>query len=84
MKLRKNTMAKKANKHRQHKDILLNSRRGLNVGGIVIPYWPSYWGGVGGGDVHHGQTTGGEHNDNNSNDSGSADTGAGADSSGQM
>ena len=51
------------------------------IGGIVVPYWPSYWGGVGGGDGHHGQTTNeGAQNDN----SGSADTGAGADSSGSM
>jgi hypothetical protein len=69
-------------KHRQHRHVTLNSRRGLRVGGVVVPYWPSYWGGVGGaGDVHHGQTT----NEGASNDSsGSSDTGAGADASGQM
>ena len=68
-------------KHRQHKKVELNTRRGLRVGGVVVPYWPSYWGGIGGGDVHHGHTTNeGAHNDS----SGSSDSGAGADSSGSM
>ena len=78
--MRKNTMTKKQSKHRQHKDIRLNSQVGLQLGGIVVPYWPSYWGGVGGGDVHHGQTTEGAQNDN----SGTPDASTGADSSGQM
>ena len=69
-------------KHRQHKRVILNSRRGLRVGGVVVPYWPAYWGGFGGtGDVHHGQT----NNEGGNNDSsGSSDSGAGADSSGSM
>jgi len=68
-------------KHRQHKRVIVNSRLGLRVGGVVVPYWPAYWGGIGGGTVHHGQTTNeGAQNDN----SGSADAGAGADASGSM
>jgi hypothetical protein len=69
-------------KHRQHKHVTLNSKLGLRVGGVVIPYWPSYWGGMSGiGDVQHGQTTTeGAQNDNN----GSADAGTGADASGSM
>lgn len=69
-------------KHRQHKKVTLNSRRGLRVGGVVVPYWPAYWGGIGGmGNVQGGQTTNeGAQNDN----SGSADSGAGADASGSM
>lgn len=35
-------------KHRQHKHVDMNRRRGLRVGGVVVPYWPSYyWGGGG-------------------------------------
>lgn len=35
-------------KHRQHKNVELNRRQGLRVGGVVVPYWPSYyWGGGG-------------------------------------
>jgi len=68
-------------KHRQHKKVTVNSRLGLRVGGVVVPYWPAYWGGVGGGTAQHGQTTTeGAQNDN----SGSSDAGAGADSSGSM
>ena len=69
-------------KHRQHKHVTLNSHRGLRVGGVVIPYWPSYWGGMSGmGNAQGGQTTNeGAQNDN----SGSADSGAGADASGSM
>ena len=68
-------------KHRQHKKITVNSQLGLRVGGVVVPYWPAYWGGIGDGNVHHGQTT----NEGAQNDSsGSSDAGAGADSSGQM
>lgn len=74
-------MKKKQSKHRQHKNITLNSKRGLHVGGIVVPYWPSYWGGIGGGSAQHGQTTNeGAQNDN----SGTPDASAGADSGGQM
>jgi hypothetical protein len=70
-----------AKKHRQHKLVDTDSRIGLRVGGVVVPYWPAYWGGIGGGSVHHGQTTTeGAQNDN----SGSADAGAGADASGSM
>ena len=47
----------KSKKHRQHKHVDMNQSKGLNVGGVVVPYWPSYWTGIGGGDVHHGQTT---------------------------
>jgi hypothetical protein len=79
--MRKNIMKKKRNNHRQHRDIGLNNQLGLRVGGIVVPYWPSYWGGIGGGSAHHGQTTTeGAQNDN----SGTPDASAGADSSGQM
>ena len=73
-------------KHRQHKHVTLNSRRGLRVGGVVIPYWPSYWGGIGGmGTAQGGQTTNEQTNEGAQNDnSGSADAGAGADASGSM
>lgn len=77
--MRKNIMTKKKNKHSQHKRVNLNSQLGLRVGGIVVPYWPAYWGGVGGGTVHHGQTTEGEQNDNSS-----SDASTGTDSGGQM
>lgn len=67
--------------HHQHRNVEMNSQRGLLIGGVLIPYSPSYWSGTGGGDGKHGQTTNeGPNNDN----SGSADTGSGADSSGQM
>jgi len=36
-------------KHEQFKRININSRRGLRVGGVVIPAIPGYWGyGIGG------------------------------------
>ena len=31
-------------KHEQFKNVRINSRRGLRVGGVVIPAMPGYWG----------------------------------------
>lgn len=56
-------------KHRQHRHVVLNERRGLNVGGVVVPYWPSYWGGVSG--YGHTQPTNEGSSNDNSNSSGS-------------
>jgi hypothetical protein len=53
---------------------------GLRVGGVVVPYWPSYWGGMG----YYGNSTnvtnqGGAGNDTNSGaDAGVGDGSAGA------
>jgi hypothetical protein len=71
-----------AKKHRQHKRVSVDSRIGLRVGGVVVPYWPAYWGGVtGAGDAHHGHTT----TEGANNDSGGySDAGSGSDSSGSM
>jgi hypothetical protein len=50
---------------------------GLRVGGVVVPYWPSYWGGMGyPNDVTNHEGAG---NDNNSgSDSGAGDGSSGA------
>lgn len=55
---------------------------GLRVGGVVVPYWPSYWGGMGypsGTNITHQE---GANNDNSSGaDSGAGDGSGGAISS---
>ena len=68
----------KSKKHRQHKGVQLNAQRGLNVGGIVIPYWPSYWNGVSTGDEHHGVPT--SEGAGNDSSAGTSDGGAGTNS----
>ena len=76
--------------HKQHKNIHVNKKRGLNVGGIVVPITPTYWSsiyGIGGqttvtdNDSHEGAG-----NDHDADDIGSsaAGTAAGVDASGQM
>lgn len=69
----------KKKKHRQHKDVYLGSRGGIRIGGVVVPYWPAYWGGP----SHSEQ---GAHNGNRDETSGNSagDGSGGADSSGQM
>ena len=45
-------------KHRQHKDVAMNERGFLRIGGMVIPYWPAYmWGGMGSGTTNADTTT---------------------------
>ena len=45
-------------KHRQHKDVAMNKRGFLRIGGMVIPYWPAYmWGGMGSGTTNADTTT---------------------------
>jgi hypothetical protein len=54
---------------------------GLRVGGVVVPYWPSYWGGMG----YYGNSTNITHQEGASNDNSSGtDSGAGDGSSGSF
>lgn len=73
-------MTDKKKKHRQHKDVSMNSRGILRVGGMNIPYYPAYmWGGMWSGTTNADTTT--SEGDHNAGDSGSgADGGAGSNS----
>lgn len=69
-------------KHRQHKNVSMNKRGHLRIGGVVIPYWPAYmWGGTGSGTTNvDTTTTEGAGQDGNTG----ADGGSGADGAGSM
>lgn len=69
-------------KHRQHKDVSMNSRGILQVGGMNIPYYPAYmWGGMWSGTTNADTTTsGGDKDAGNA----SADSGASTDSGGSL
>jgi hypothetical protein len=70
----------KKKKHRQHKNVYLNSKRSIRVGGIVVPYWPAYWGGP-------SQNDQGAHDDHDRDETGgisASDGSGGADSSGSV
>lgn len=64
-------------KHRQHKNVSMDRRGHLRIGGVVLPYYPAYyWGGMGSGTTNADTTT--TEGSNNAGDSGSGDGGAGA------
>lgn len=67
-------------KHRQHKDVAMNERGFLRIGGMVIPYWPAYmWGGMGSGTTNADTTTTeGAGNGNTGADGGSGTDGGGS------
>ena len=71
-------MKKKKRNHRQVHGVSINNSMGLRVGGVVVPYWPSYYGGMG----YYGNTTNitheGASNANNSDAASNAGGGEGA------
>lgn len=68
-------------KHRQHKDVAMNERGFLRIGGMVIPYWPAYmWGGMGSGTTNADTTT----TEGAGNGNTGADGGSGADGGGSL
>lgn len=68
-------------KHRQHKDVAMNERGFLRIGGMVIPYWPAYmWGGIGSGTTNADTTT----TEGAGNGNTGADSGSGADGGGSL
>lgn len=73
-------MTEKSKKHRQHKDVSMNSRGVLRVGGMNIPYYPAYmWGGMWSGTTNADTTT--SEGDHNAGDAGAgSDSGAGSNS----
>ena len=66
--------------HRQIHSVTLSNAMGLRVGGVVVPYYPSYWGGgFGGGGINYGSNTNeGASNANNSDAASNAGGGEGA------
>ena len=73
-------MTEKKKKHRQHRDVSMNSRGVLRVGGMNIPYYPAYmWGGMWSGTTNADTTT--SEGAQNAGDAGAgADGGSGANS----
>lgn len=73
-------MTEKKKKHRQHKDVSMNSRGVLRVGGMNIPYYPAYmWGGMWSGTTNADTTT--SEGAQNAGDAGAgSDGGAGSNS----
>ena len=70
--------------HRQIHSVTMSNAMGLRVGGVVVPYYPSYWGGpfysgFGGSGINYGSNTNeGASNANNSDAASNAGGGEGA------
>jgi hypothetical protein len=74
-------MTEKKKKHRQHKDVSMNSRGILRVGGMSIPYYPAYmWGGMWSDNKDSDTTT--NEGDHNAGDSGASSGDGGSGSNG--
>ena len=69
-------MTERKKKHRQYKNVSMNDRGFLRVGGIVLPYYPAYmWGGMGSGTTNAGTiTTEGAGQDGNAGADGGSGT----------
>ncbi len=66
-------------KHRQHKNVSMNSRGFLRIGGMVLPYYPAYyWGGMGSGTTNASTIT--TEGGSNAGDASAGDSGAGTNS----
>lgn len=68
-------------KHRQHKNVSMNNRGILRVGGMNIPYYPAYmWGGMWSGTTNADTTTSEGAQNAGDTGAGSGDAGAGSNS----
>jgi hypothetical protein len=75
----------KNKKHRQHKNVSMDQRGHLKLGGVVLPYYPAYyWNGMYSGTTNAGTITTATEGGNHAGDAGTGDGGAGADSGGSL